>query len=363
MGSCTSSPHDLSRPHKRRPVSFRPTARKIQNAAVVDETNDSTHDVNSATLDEKYIVSDRVLGEGADGRIYEGSHVVTGEKVALKVITFSESSRSSPCEERRRKFRKELQILGMTKHRGVVRCLDFNEDEHRGVLVLEFAEGGDLFDRLKALHRLSERHAREALVHIAEAVWYLHSLDIVHRDLKPENILLKSKTSLKEILIADFGYAAIMNEDELMKDLLGSLHYVAPEILLKRPYGKSVDIWALGVILFIMLTGSFPFRRDDNTQLFRSIVRCEFSLGKDHEVWTQMSDEAKDLLHNLLVVDPSRRYNISQVMLHPWITCYKESDCDEEECSNIYSSEASDTTTDYASVPRLPEAARAALLL
>ena len=329
----------------------------------MDETNDSTHDLSPPSFEEKFLVSDHVLGEGADGRIYEGSHAVTGEKVALKIITFSDSSLSVSREERRKKFRKELQILGMTNHRGVVRCLDFNEDEQRGVLVLEFAEGGDLFDRMKAMHRLSERRAREALVHIAEAVWYLHSLDIVHRDLKPENILLKSKTSFKDVLIADFGYAAIMNEDELMQDLLGTLHYVAPEILLKKPYGKSVDIWALGVILFIMLTGSFPFRHENHAELFRSIVRGELSLGRDHEIWTQMSDEAKDLLRNLLVVDPSRRYNISQVMLHPWITSYKESDHDEEECSNIYSSEASDTSTDYASVPRLPEAARAALML
>ena len=284
---------------------------KILNAAVLDGTNDSSDDVSSPTFEEKYIIGDRVLGEGADGRIYLGSQAATGDKVALKIIVFADSLQLTPREERRKKFKKELQILGMTNHRSIVRCVDFHEDEQRGILVLEFAEGGDLFDRMKAFNRLSERRAREAIVHIAEAVWYLHSLDIVHRDLKPENILLKSKTSFKEILIADFGYAAILNEDELMQDLLGTLHYVAPEILLKKPYGKSVDIWALGVILFIMLTGNFPFRHEDHSELFRLIVRGQYSPGKDHEMWTQFSDEAKDLLQKLLTVDPTRRYNIS----------------------------------------------------
>ena len=360
MGSCASSPSNMRGIRKRNPVSLRHT-QKIQNA-VVEDTNESSEDVIAPTFEQKYHFSERVLGEGADGKIFEGCDTLTGDKVALKVSTFNDFAFCSKSEERRKKFKREVHILGMTKHRGVVQCLDFHEEEHQGILVLEFAEGGDLFDRMRELRRLSEYHAREIIVHIAEAVWYLHSLDIVHRDLKPENILLKSKTSFKDILIADFGYAAIINEDEWMYDLLGTLHYVAPEILLKKPYGKSVDIWALGVIMFIILSGCFPFQHEDHAELFRTIVRGEYSFEKNSDIWVHISDDAKDLLRNLLVVDPARRFTISQVLIHPWITNYKDCE-DEEQYSYIYSSEGSDGSTDYASVTRLPEAARAALLL
>ena len=154
---------------------------------------------------------------------------------------------------------------------------------------------------------------------IFDALIYCHKMGIVHRDIKPENLLFNSKDYSKaQIKISDFGLARFLQEEKLATTTCGTPGYVAPEILSEKPYGSACDIWSVGVVMFILLSGEPPFYHEDNFELFELIKKCEYDLSK--QVWQGVSKEAKDLIKRILVADPAKRISATEIQSHPWIT-------------------------------------------
>ena len=242
--------------------------------------------------------------------------------VAIKVIAFEEGKREKELE---RRFQQEVAILSSLQHSSIVHLYDFHRDVGRGLLVLEYAEGGDLLDVLMERNRLSEWEASWVLLELVDAVMYLHRQNVVHRDLKPENVLLRKRGSLQHLLITDFGFACHCPEEKLT-EVLGTVNYMAPEALVGGPYGKPVDIWALGVILFVMLSGSFPFLHADRLQLVKAIVHGHFSFYSNRHIWDTVSVTAKDLIRHIILVNPEQRYSLQQILGHPWVSVHRGSD-------------------------------------
>jgi calcium/calmodulin-dependent protein kinase I len=187
-------------------------------------------------------------------------------------------------------------------------------------MVLELLTGGELFDRIVAKGSFSEKEASELMKSITSAVTYLHSIAVVHRDLKPENLIYQSPKPDSPIKITDFGLAKYRADGgkSQMTTACGTPGYVAPEVLKNEPYGKEVDMWSLGVILYILLCGFPPFYHENTQQLYKQIKKGEYDFPDPY--WTDISDSAKSLVRGLLTVDPKKRMTGKQVLAHPWIT-------------------------------------------
>ena len=191
----------------------------------------------------------------------------------------------------------------------------FDEDDFI-YLVLELLRGGELFDRIVEKESYSEKEAAETVRPIVDAIRYCHSLGIIHRDLKPENLLYATSEDSSIIKITDFGLARFV-ENELATTACGTPNYVAPEIIAGKGYSKEVDLWSIGVIIYIMLCGFPPFYDDNNAQLFALIQKGQFEFPSPY--WDDISDSAKNLIKSLLVVDPTKRLTSDNIMTHPWM--------------------------------------------
>jgi len=191
---------------------------------------------------------------------------------------------------------------------------------------LELATGGELFEKIVNEGAYSELEAKRIFTQMLKAVEYLHSHGIVHRDLKPENILLEGQGSRTIVKITDFGLARIVGEQEMMTTLCGTPQYVAPEIIVQSQmssqevarvgYNKSVDMWSLGAILYVLLSGTPPFD-EDRGNLFTLITKGKFEFYP--EFWGEVSEQAKDLVSKLMTVNPTERITVEQALKHPWI--------------------------------------------
>lgn len=202
-------------------------------------------------------------------------------------------------------LKKEFHVVHRLDHPNIMRAFELYEEKRHFYVVMEFIEGGELFDRIAAKKQYSESDARAAAKSVLEGLAYLHEHNLVHRDIKPENLLLKSKEDDTSIKIADFGlcrhaYGLSITERS------GTPNYVAPEMVVGKPYGKAVDMWAFGVILYIMIGGYPPFQGENMQALFKKINKADFC--KFHkERWRHVSAEAKDLIRKILVVDVNKR--------------------------------------------------------
>jgi serine/threonine protein kinase len=192
---------------------------------------------------------------------------------------------------------------------------DFFDEGDKLYVVLEYLPGGDLFSTLQKLQVYSEKDARDLTFVLLSALKHMHDLNIVHRDLKPENLLMKS-AEVADVTIADFGFAAYCPEPTLT-ETCGTPAYVAPEVLSSTPYGKSADMWSLGVITYILLGGYAPFDGKDMKELFRHIKGCKYDFHDEY--WSDISDNAKSFIKQLLVVDPKTRMTVDQALQHPWV--------------------------------------------
>mmetsp|Transcript_76222 Transcript_76222/g.105436 ORF Transcript_76222/g.105436 Transcript_76222/m.105436 type:complete len:211 (+) Transcript_76222:303-935(+) len=183
---------------------------------------------------------------------------------------------------------------------------------------MELMQGGELFDMLMDKEIFTEKEARDIIAPIIDAIKYCHSLDIIHRDIKPENLLLSSKDpELAQVKVADFGMARFVSVDTLAQTTCGTPGYVAPEILMQKPYGKECDFWSIGVVLYILLSGMPPFYHEDNFMLFEIIKKCEYDF--DDPSWEEVSDGPKEIIKKLLVADPKKRMTCDELLKHPWI--------------------------------------------
>jgi len=216
-------------------------------------------------------------------------------------------------------LRREVQIMKKLDHPNILKLFEVYEDEKQFFLVMELVKGKELFDKIVERGMYSERDASNIIYQVVSAVEYLHECGIAHRDLKPENLLSAGEEENEVVKIADFGFSKSFAGDDAEKLMTscGSPGYVAPEILTAESYDKSVDMWSVGVIIYILLSGYPPFYADSAPALFKKIMDVKYDF--DDSVWDDISDSAKDLIRNLLVKEPSKRFSAKQCLDHPWV--------------------------------------------
>ena len=253
-----------------------------------------------------------VIGHGVSSIVRMAVKRSSGQRFAAKCVDTQQFSGSLEM------LQSELATLKTCQHPNIVRFFaDYYSPTHH-VVILDYLSGGDLFDRIAASGHLDELESARILRMAAEAVSYLHSKHIAHRDLKPENFMFRDPTPDSILVLTDFGFARTVPEDGLMmKTTCGTAQYVAPEVLLLQGYGVKVDVWSLGVIVYIMLCGYPPFYHENDSVLFQIILRGEVIF--DDRYWHYITYPALDLIDQMLQVDPSKRLSIDRVLENPWL--------------------------------------------
>jgi len=268
---------------------------------------------SSGSLETAYEMGE-VIGHGHFATVHRGRHRASGEEVAIKHIAMSSDSSA---------IRHEIEIMRrIGSHRNIVGLRDVFETEDGWYLVLELVTGGELFERLVQKGAYSEKEASALFRQIGEAIAYLHKQDFCHRDLKPENLLLSTQEEVDDaatVKICDFGLSVALEDGATLRDRQGTWAYWAPEMFAKSGYGKEVDIWSLGVILYIILSGRHPFDAPGRSDAQMRAFIQEGKFAFEHEAWASISAEAKQLISALLQHDPKRRIDAETLLRHPWI--------------------------------------------
>jgi len=254
-----------------------------------------------------------VLGQGYFAIVKVGIDKKTGERVAIKVV-------NKELVEREETLNNEIEILSKVDHPNIVRMhAIFDTPEHL-FIVMDLMEGGELYEEIIQRSVFSEKEAAIIVKQLLDALVYLHAQGIVHRDLKLENLLLSKKGEL-DVKLADFGLSRLFKPGGQMYTACGTPFYVAPDILLatdESGYGPNVDMWAVGVLLYILLSGRLPFSGDSDEELFKAIL--DGDLVWKSPQFDEVSAEAKDLISHLIVVDTKDRYSAEGALAHPFVT-------------------------------------------
>uniref|UniRef100_A0A3B4YX89 Si:ch211-27e6.1 n=1 Tax=Seriola lalandi dorsalis TaxID=1841481 RepID=A0A3B4YX89_SERLL len=246
-----------------------------------------------------------LIGRGSFSRVVRVEHRATRQPFAIKMMEVEAPEGREVCAS-------ELAVLQRVSHANVIQLIEVFQFPQRVYMVLELATGGELLDRVVSRGHFTERDATQALRMVLAGVGYLHDLGITHRDLKPENLLYYHPGADSRLLVTDFGLTSWS-----LRTTCGTPEYMAPEVLLRKPYTCAVDMWALGVITYIVLSGSMPFEEDSRTRLYRSIVRGKYSFHGDP--WPSMSNLAKDFIQRLLALDSATRLTADQAIRHCWV--------------------------------------------
>uniref|UniRef100_A0A673CAE9 Serine/threonine-protein kinase DCLK2 n=1 Tax=Sphaeramia orbicularis TaxID=375764 RepID=A0A673CAE9_9TELE len=263
------------------------------------------------SIAERYKVG-RTLGDGNFAVVRECIERSTAREYALKIIS------KDKCRGKEHMIQSEVSILRRVKHPNIVLLIEEMDTYNELYLVMELVKGGDLFDAITSSNKYTERDASCMLFNLASAIKYLHSLNIVHRDIKPENLLVyEHQDGSKSLKLGDFGLATVVNGP--LYAVCGTPTYVAPEIVAEKGYGLKVDIWAAGVITYILLCGFPPFRGsgEDQEALFEQILLGQLDFPTPY--WENVSDSAKGLIIGMLQVEVDQRYTAVQVLDHPWV--------------------------------------------
>lgn len=250
------------------------------------------------------------IGSGASGDVFLGVHVVTGERVAIKTL---QKNPENPKQKRKElRMRKEYAAMAaLSEHKHACKLKEVHENDKRVCMVMQYAQGGDLFELVKKRGSLAESEAWRLFKQLVSVVSHMHSKGLVHRDLKLENVFLDENG---DVLLGDFGFATSWRPLKKKNKCYGTFQYAAPEVLGHEAYtGPEVDMWSLGAVLYTMLTGSFPFGSKDSMGVYRKIKSGAFA----HH--SHLSPSAKSLLEKLLQPDPLKRATMMDVLLHPWM--------------------------------------------
>ncbi|XP_047013615.1 serine/threonine-protein kinase D3 isoform X1 [Ictalurus punctatus] len=261
------------------------------------------------------IFADEVLGSGQFGIVYGGKHRKTGRDVAIKVI---DKMRFPTKQESQ--LRNEVAILQNLQHPGIVNLECMFETLERVFVVMEKLHG-DMLEMILSSEksRLPERITKFLVTQILVALRHLHFKNIVHCDLKPENVLLASAEPFPQVKLCDFGFARIIGEKSFRRSVVGTPAYLAPEVLRSKGYNRSLDMWSVGVIIYVSLSGTFPFNEDEDIN--DQIQNAAFMYPP--MPWKEISTEATDLINNLLQVKMRKRYSVDKSLSHPWFQDYQ----------------------------------------
>ncbi|XP_078129502.1 calcium/calmodulin-dependent protein kinase type II subunit gamma isoform X5 [Sander vitreus] len=253
------------------------------------------------------------LGKGAFSIVRRCVKKSTGQEYAAKIINTKKLSARD-----HQKLEREARICRLLKHPNIVRLHDSISEEGFHYLVFDLVTGGELFEDIVAREYYSEADASHCINQILESVSHIHQHDIVHRDLKPENLLLASKMKGAAVKLADFGLAIeVQGDQQAWFGFAGTPGYLSPEVLRKDPYGKPVDIWACGVILYILLVGYPPFWDEDQHKLYQQIKAGAYDFPSPE--WDTVTPEAKNLINQMLTINPAKRITADQAIMHPWV--------------------------------------------
>lgn len=254
----------------------------------------------------------RQLKSGSFATVCRGTHRATGKKVAIKCVLRKDMPPSDDAA-----IYDEVSILASLKHRYICPLIDFFEEKECYFLVMELMSGGDLFDRIGKKKSYDESDARDLCKKMLESIAYCHDHSIAHCDMKPKNLLLRDENDDAFIKLADFGFATRVYGPKSLTKQCGTPFFVAPEILLRSPYDQQADMWSVGVIIYLLLSGDLPFMGRSQRELFRAIVVGKYDFPD--EMWGDVSEHAKELIKGLLVTDPSKRLTAKQAMASRWM--------------------------------------------
>uniref|UniRef100_A0A6Q2XIS7 Serine/threonine-protein kinase n=1 Tax=Esox lucius TaxID=8010 RepID=A0A6Q2XIS7_ESOLU len=277
----------------------------------ISNPNPTVQDISSIYQ----IFPDEVLGSGQFGIVYGGKHRKTGRDVAIKII---DKLRFPTKQESQ--LRNEVAILQNLHHPGVVNLECMFETPERVFVVMEKLHG-DMLEMILSSEkgRLPERITKFLVSQILQALRHLHFKNIVHCDLKPENVLLASADAFPQVKLCDFGFARIIGEKSFRRSVVGTPAYLAPEVLRNKGYNRSLDMWSVGVIIYVSLSGTFPFNEDED--IHDQIQNAAFMYPPNP--WKKVSREAIDLINNLLQVKMRKRYSVDKSLSHPWLQDYQ----------------------------------------
>ncbi|KAK9497813.1 hypothetical protein O3M35_003733 [Rhynocoris fuscipes] len=283
-------------------------------------TDDNESESKITDMTQLYqIFPDEVLGSGQFGIVYGGAHRKTGRAVAVKVI---DKLRFPTKQEAQ--LKNEVSILQNLSHPGVVNLECMFETPDRIFVIMEKLKG-DMLEMILSSEkgRLSERITKFLITQILVALKHLHNKNIVHCDLKPENVLLSSDSDFPQVKLCDFGFARIIGEKSFRRSVVGTPAYLAPEVLRNKGYNRSLDMWSVGVIVYVSLSGTFPFNEDEDIN--EQIQNAAFMYPPNP--WKEISSEAVDLINNLLQVKQRKRFTVDKSLAHIWLQDY-ETWCD-----------------------------------
>jgi Ca2+-binding EF-hand superfamily protein len=269
--------------------------------------------VQNKSLFDKYEVKQKI-GKGKFGLVKFGINKETKQQVAIKIMAKKNMDKSDL-----ELAKVEIDILKIGQHPNIIKLYDIYENENYIYIIMEYCSGGDLLSYFEHYeYELKETKVCEIIHKLSMAIYYLHSYGIVHRDLKPENILMTDLTPEADIRLLDFGLSKIVGNEEKCTEPYGTLSFVAPEVLQGKPYDKSVDLWSIGIITFLLLCGYLPF---DDKHSEREIARqtIQDPVPFESKIWSKYSSEAKNFVEGLLQKKPEKRLSIKEVLEHPWI--------------------------------------------
>ncbi|XP_039977795.1 serine/threonine-protein kinase DCLK3 [Xiphias gladius] len=287
-----------------------PAQKELPQRTTIDLPSDGT-DVTLSDIERCYEIG-RVVGDGNFAVVRECRRRDSRQTLAVKIVE------RSKLIGREHMMQNELSLLGSLCHPRIVRLFAHHHTHAHSYLVMELVSGGDLFEAISERGKFSEAEAGLMVSDMSEALNYIHGKSIVHRDLKPENLLVEYEAAgICRLKLGDFGLAMVVTEP--VSTICGTPTYVAPEILCETGYGVAVDVWALGVILYILLCGFPPFRSRDRDQeeLFQLIKQGKFHFLSPY--WDPISEEARGLVRALIQPDPTVRLTAEQTLLHPWV--------------------------------------------
>ena len=272
--------------------------------------------VGYSNLNEIYEIR-QVLGKGKFGLVKLGIHRGNGRKVAIKII-----NKKLVTAIDVQQVKTEIDILKIAKHPNIIQLYDVLENENYIYIIMEYCAGGDLFSYIeKRGFRLPETRAAEIIHKLSTAVFFLHEYGVVHRDLKPENILMTDNSPNADIRLVDFGLGKIIGPGEMCTDPFGTFSYVAPEVLREKPYSFKVDLFAIGIIAYLLVAGFLPFDHETSEkEIARQTVYEPTPFPTS--VWKNISNEARAFVDNLLQKNPEKRMGIQEVLQHKWLQKY-----------------------------------------
>ncbi|CAI5994961.1 unnamed protein product [Closterium sp. NIES-65] len=253
------------------------------------------------------------LGQGQFGVTFLCTEKATGKEYACKTIAKKKLISREDVED----VKREVAIMHhLSGHNNIV-CIKGAYEDHANVhIVMELCTGGELFERIIKKGHYSERQAAELTRTIAKVIEACHSLGVIHRDLKPENFLFANKSETADLKATDFGLSYFFKPGEYLSDVVGSPYYVAPEVL-RRRYNEKADVWSMGVIIYILLSGVPPFWAETEQGIFEAVLRGELDFESDP--WPSISEDSKDLIRHMCCLDPKKRYSAYDVLCHPWV--------------------------------------------